>query len=192
MTTLDSFNLENLVHFSTHKCRHTLDLLITDKNWDHGIVPSQGHMIADHNAVHARVRIQNEIEKNETITYRKIKNINKEKFANDLETAVTKIQHQNSLADKVEKYNTELKGVLDKHSPVKTKTVKITHQNPWFNDKDQGGNKAKREERKSMEQRSNILQLSGLLLPKEVCSKPNKSDQIRILQIPNSRTPWRL
>ena len=35
---LDSFYLENLVHFSTHKCRHTLDLLITDKNWDHGIV----------------------------------------------------------------------------------------------------------------------------------------------------------
>ena len=52
---LDSFNLENLVHFPTHKCRHTLDLLITDKNWDHGIVPSQGHMIVDHNAVHARV-----------------------------------------------------------------------------------------------------------------------------------------
>ena len=54
---LDSFNLENLVNFSTHKCRHTLDLLITDKNWDHGIVPSQGHMIADHNAVHARVQM---------------------------------------------------------------------------------------------------------------------------------------
>ena len=92
-------------------------------------------MIANHNAVHARVQIQNEIEKTETITYRKIKNINKEKFANDLETAVTKIQHQNSLADKVERYNIELKGVLDKHAPVKTKTVKITHQNPWFNDK---------------------------------------------------------
>ena len=132
---LDSFNLENLVHFSTHKCRHKLDLLITDKNWNHGIVPSQGHMIADHNAVHARVQIQNKIKKTETITYRKIKNINKEKFANDLETAVTKIQHQNSLADKVERYNTELKGVLDRHSPVKTKTVKITYQNPWFNDK---------------------------------------------------------
>ena len=52
-----------------------------------------------------------------------------------METAVTKIKHQNSLADKVESYNTELKGVLDKHAPVKTKTVKITHQNPSFNDK---------------------------------------------------------
>ena len=52
-----------------------------------------------------------------------------------METAVTKIQHQNSLADKVERYNTELKGVLDRHAPVKTKTVKITYQNPWFNDK---------------------------------------------------------
>ena len=87
-------------------------------------------MIADHNAVHPRVRIQTEIEKTETITYRKIKNINMEILANDLETAVTKIQHQNSLADKVQKYNTELKGVLDKHAPVKTKRVKITHWNP--------------------------------------------------------------
>ena len=92
-------------------------------------------MIANHNVLHARSQIQNEIEKTETITYRKIKNINKEKFANDLETAVTKIQHQNSLTDKVERYNIELKGVLDKHAPVKTKTVKITHWNPWFNDR---------------------------------------------------------
>ena len=93
-------------------------------------------MIADHNAVHARVQIQSEAEKIETITYRKIKNINKDKFANDLETAVTTIQHHNSLADEVEGYNTELKGVLDKHAPKKkTKIVKITHWNSWFNDK---------------------------------------------------------
>ena len=39
------------------------------------------------------------------------------------------------MADKVEGYNIELKGVLDKHAPEKTKIVKITHQNPWFNDK---------------------------------------------------------
>ena len=110
---LDSFNLENLVHFPTHKCRHTLDLLIMDKNWDHGIVPSQGHKIADHNAVHARGQIQNEAEKIETIKYRKIKNINKDKFSNDLEAAATIIQNRNRLADKVEGYNTELKGVLD-------------------------------------------------------------------------------
>ena len=135
MTSLTVLIWRTWFIFSAEKCRHTLDLLITDKNWDHGIVPSQGHMIVDHNAVHASVQIQNEIEKTETITYRKIKKINKEKFANDLETAVTKIQHQNSLADKVERYNTELKGVLDKHAPVKTKTVKITHQNRWFNDK---------------------------------------------------------
>ena len=78
--SLDSSNLENLVHFSTHKCRHTLDLLITDKNSDHGIVPSQGHMIANHNAVHARVQIQNEIAKTETITYRKIKKYQQRKL----------------------------------------------------------------------------------------------------------------
>ena len=83
----------------------------------------------------ARVQIQNKVEKIETMTYRKIKNINKEKFANDLETAVTTIQHLNSLADKVEGYNTELKGGLDMHAPVKTKIVKITQWNPWFNDK---------------------------------------------------------
>ena len=103
-----------------------------------------------------------------------------------------KFNIKNSLADKVERYNTELKGVLDKHAPVKTKTVKITHWNPWFNDKIKEVIRLRREERKSMEQRSNILQLSGLLLPKEVCSKPNKCDQIGILQIPNSRTPCKL
>ena len=189
---LDSFNLENLVHLPTHKCRHTLDLLITDKNLDLGIVPSQGHMIADHNVVHARIQIQNEIEKTETITYRKIKNINEEKFANHLETAVTKIQHLNSLADKVERYNTELKGVLDKHAPVKTKTVKITHQNPWFNDKIKEEIRLRRKKERAWNKDPTFYNFQAFYYQRRYVANLTKVTRSEYFKSQIVRTLWRL
>ena len=32
-------------------------------------------------------------------------------------------------------YNQKLAEILDKHAPLKSKTFKITHIQPWFNDK---------------------------------------------------------
>ena len=35
----------------------------------------------------------------------------------------------------VETFNNYLKSVLNKHAPVKSHTVKVTHKQPWFYDK---------------------------------------------------------
>ena len=53
---LDSFNLQNHVNFSTHIANHHLDLSITE--WDSGLFQSisKGHLISDHNFIHAKLR----------------------------------------------------------------------------------------------------------------------------------------
>ena len=35
----------------------------------------------------------------------------------------------------VETFNNSLKSVLNKHAPLKSCTVKVTHKQPWFDDK---------------------------------------------------------
>ena len=35
----------------------------------------------------------------------------------------------------VETFNNYLKSVLNKHAPLKSCTVKVTHKQPWFGDK---------------------------------------------------------
>ena len=35
----------------------------------------------------------------------------------------------------VETFNNSLKSVLNKHAPLKSHTVKVTHKQPWFDDK---------------------------------------------------------
>ena len=35
----------------------------------------------------------------------------------------------------VERYNSDLKEVLDRHAPQKRRLVKVTHKQPWFTDK---------------------------------------------------------
>ena len=39
-----------------------------------------------------------------------------------------------ALAALVDMYNAKLSEVLDNHTPQKTKTVRISHHQPWFND----------------------------------------------------------
>ena len=54
---LDSLNLKNYVGFPTHTQQHTLDLMIDDR--DNPIINSteKGHLLSDHNFVHAFLKV---------------------------------------------------------------------------------------------------------------------------------------
>ena len=67
------------------------------------------------------------------VTYKKIKAIDLEAFKQDLELALSN-QHQGNIDEAVNLYNNKVKYVLDTHAPEKTKVVKRSHNQPWFND----------------------------------------------------------
>ena len=56
-------------------------------------------------------------------------------FKEDLQRTL-KVEHTTlDLRSLVERYNSDLKEVLDRHGPEKRKLVQVTHKQPWFTDK---------------------------------------------------------
>ena len=64
--------------------------------------------------------------------YRNIRNIDHTKLSQDISKKKQAIGEVDSLKDKVEVYNEMLVKILDKHAPLKTKTVKLVPRSPWF------------------------------------------------------------
>ena len=61
-----------------------------------------------------------------------MKSTDQSKFRLDLSEAFN--IEPKSHVDRVLQYNTELRNVLEKHAPEKSKHIRNTHQQPWFND----------------------------------------------------------
>ena len=69
------------------------------------------------------------------VTYRKYNQIDKTMFKEDLQRTL-EVEHTTlDLISLVERYNSNLKEVLDRHAPEKRKLVKVTHKEPWFTNK---------------------------------------------------------
>ena len=131
---LDSFNLHNHVNLPTHKSLHYLDLVITDTNWNIMHTVKQGHMLSDHNFIDCSLHIEKPKPQTKTVTYRKLKNIDIKRLDGDMGEALVAANNCSDLAALVDMYNVKLSAVLDNHAPQKTKAVKISHCQPWFND----------------------------------------------------------
>ena len=93
----------------------------------------------------------------ETIRYRKYKQIDIEKFKNDIDqsclytmTESTCIEDTCGMETMAAQYNTTLRKIMDDHSPEKTKIVKKKPAIPWYNDEIKG---LKRDRRKAERQR---------------------------------------
>ena len=131
---LDSFNVHYHVNFPTHKSLHYLDLVITDTNWNIMHTVKQGHMLSDHNFIDCSLHIEKPKPPIKIVTYRKLKNIDIKTLGEDMGEALEVANNCSDLAALVDMDNVKLSGVLDNHAPQKTKTVKISHCQPWFND----------------------------------------------------------
>ena len=131
---LDSFNLHNHVNFPTHKSLHYLDLVITDTSWNIMHTVKQGHMLSDHNFIDCSLHIEKPKPQTKTVTYRKLKNIDMKTLGEDMGEVHVVANNCSDLAALVDMYNVKLSAVLDYNAPQKTKTVNISHCQPWFND----------------------------------------------------------
>ena len=133
LDTINGFTLQNLVTFLTHVKQHHLDLILDDPNNPlvHNVEP--GMFLSDHCFIHCQLTIAKKPPITELVTYRKIRATDLEPFKQDLELALSN-QHQGNINKAVNFYNDKVKHVLDTHAPEKTKVVKRSHNQPWFND----------------------------------------------------------
>ena len=131
---LDGLNLKNYIDFPTHRSHHTLDLILTDadSNLIHSV--EQGFMLSDHYFIHCLLQQSKSRPTTEIVRYRKLKKIDKSKFATDVLQHFRLAETPNNLSDMLDHYNKTLTDLLETHAPVKEKSIKRTHNQPWFND----------------------------------------------------------
>ena len=129
---LNSFNLVNEVNFPSHKLQHTLDLAIIDSEYSYLSKVSRGHMLSDHSFIHCDLSITKPLPLTKSVHCRKLKAIDHSHFKVNLIESLNMSVHS-SLYDMVASYNKTLSTILDNNAPVKEKTWKITHAQPWLN-----------------------------------------------------------
>ena len=129
---IDSFNCNQHVTFPTHESGNTLDLCITQKYSDLTISHlSADYYISDHTFIGFYVNIHRPPHEKISIQSRAINKISMDDFRKDLHQASNRlIQAENE--DLVTCYNDELKTILDKHAPLRVKTVLNDRKIAWF------------------------------------------------------------
>ncbi|XP_028399338.1 uncharacterized protein LOC114522790 [Dendronephthya gigantea] len=143
---LESTGLQQHVNVPTHIHGHTLDLIIT--RLSENIIaspPRNDHLFSDHMPVHCNLLVNKPDLKRINISYRKIKSINVDAFRNDLSNSdLCKNMLSMELNDLVDSYNDTLSSTLDRHAPVKCKTVIKRPTVPWFTEEVKLAKRARR------------------------------------------------
>ena len=140
---LYSLGLEQHVDQPTHIHGHTLDLAITSKA--SSIIqtsPRVGRYFSDHGSVvHVcNLKLRKPTYKVKTISYRKLKSVDMERFNDDLASSslctvnYSGVHSPASLEKFVKNYESTLSNLIDHPAPIKTKTVRSRPQVPWYNE----------------------------------------------------------
>ena len=145
ITCLETFGLKQHVKDPTHVAGHTLDVIITRDTdnivsnievKDPALSDSNGKILRDHYAVIFDTKFEKPKPIQKTVSFRKFKSINIEKFKEDLKSldilnAETVVS---DLDEYVDSLNTSLTSLVEKHAPLQTKTITLRPSNPWYND----------------------------------------------------------
>eukprot|EP00745_Piridium_sociabile_P014218 TRINITY_DN20961_c0_g1_i1.p2 TRINITY_DN20961_c0_g1~~TRINITY_DN20961_c0_g1_i1.p2 ORF type:complete len:290 (-),score=34.81 TRINITY_DN20961_c0_g1_i1:2017-2886(-) len=123
---LEMFNLTQTVTEPTHKCGHTLDLVV-HRN-DDNIVYSTNvchDLASDHYAVLCHLAVQKPKHPATFVCTRSIRKIDHDKFASDIAQVVS----PNMSASE---FNKQLAAVFEEHAPVCQRKVPDRKPSPWY------------------------------------------------------------
>ena len=132
---LKTSNLQQHVKYPTHIHGHTLDLIIT-RLTDETVcdVNVKDANLSDHKLITLHLPTQRPPLPKREINYRDYKSIDRTEFRKNIESSPL---HRISVGDPVELvklYNDTLSNILEKHAPLKHKTVILRPLAPWYNE----------------------------------------------------------
>jgi len=134
LSVLSSCALSQYVNFSTHTSSHTLDLLIAPSNSTlNPTVTFSPTSASDHYPILTTLSLSRPPPPVLLTRYfRRLKSINIKKFQLDILCSKLVTNPPTSLSELVACYNSTLSSLLDKHAPLKSKTISQKPKNPWF------------------------------------------------------------
>ena len=126
--------LEQHVDKPTHISGHTLDLIITRCSDSLLFAkPIADYLFSDHITVLCDLKLGKAPPKVKQVSYRKIKDIDKEKLRVDLLVSELCQNTPDTLDELANSYNTTLAQALDRQAPLRTKVTRSRPLVPWFN-----------------------------------------------------------
>lgn len=131
---LESYGCCQHVKSSTHIGGHILDLIIT-RATDHivsAVSTDSAATLSDHYWLKCDLAISKPPFQRKTITCRKTKSINREKFQQDITDKFNACTEQNDGDKLVSAYNNILSDLFDLHAPAKQRTITLRPQAPWY------------------------------------------------------------
>ena len=141
--TLKACGLQQHVHEPTHVLGHTLDLVInrdtsqTVSNIvvsDPALVDHAGKLTRDHFAVGFMTTLTKPAPIQKTISFRKLQAIDIEAFKQDIMISPSLCSTSGTVEDLVQAYSEGLSLLIDKHAPIRTKTITQRPNCPWYSD----------------------------------------------------------
>ena len=130
---LDLYDLRQHIQEPTHRKGHTLDVVITpNKDSYLSKVNITETDVSDHFLVDFNVACEPDSREMKTITYRSTKNVDLEKFRQEVKERLEALPPTNSVLTKVNGYNAVLSGLIEDCAPLKTKKIKLVPEAPWF------------------------------------------------------------
>ena len=129
----------------THRYDHCLDLMITREHTSPLISNITIHPgLSDHYAIITDMNLKKT--KMPTIYVTTGKKVNIQDLCFDIESQLENINLEDGELDScVNLFKSTVRNILDDHAPLKTRTVKLQSESPWFNDDIRAARKTRRQ-----------------------------------------------
>ena len=138
---LDSAGLVQRVGGATHKHGHTLDLVITREGdqliSDIPEIIRCDNVISDHSAIVCTAAMARPKATKKTIMHRDLRRLDTSLLCDDIKDSILCSPELGFCSDVntlVEQYNDVLGQLIDKHAPVRSRTVTLRPHMPWFSE----------------------------------------------------------
>ena len=141
MSTLKSCGLKQHVQEATHIHGHTLDVIITGDTssivtgvevTDPGLCDHLGKLSRDHFAVNFTTKFVKPSTTQKVVSFRKLRAMDVEQFKRDIITSSVLQNCNGNLDELVSHYNDGLRSLIDKHAPLRSKTILLRPNSPWY------------------------------------------------------------
>ena len=135
LALIDSFDLKQMVSFSTHINGHSLDLVVLRNSEPLGPVENIETFdpaLSDHLAVKFKIPITKQPFKRKMIKYRNFKSLDSQSLATSISESRICADIYANLPDVVNGYFDSLTAVIDQVAPIKTRLITIRPKAPWY------------------------------------------------------------
>ncbi len=133
---IESVGFRQHVSQPTHNKGHTLDLVLSRNSDDiiKSTLVDDGIGISDHFLIQCMLGTRPPKWPTKTVSFRPIRTIDMDAFLDDVQRLPLIQAPCSSIDERTTQYNDGLRSILDRHAPVKTKTIVLRPDAPWMSD----------------------------------------------------------